>query len=137
MIYNKKLVLVNKEEESSIFNTKYVQDKHLRLILENYMTSILYRSDIDFDVFTAKLFVLVLWVSYSLEDQPGNEILISDLYKSQKNTIKKKLSPQSVMTDTRFYKEIAVVLSMFRMINTKIKTPGGRGYIGLGFKNRP
>lgn len=137
MIYNKKLVLVNKEEESSIFNTKYVQDKHLRLILENYMTSILYRSDIDFDVFTAKLFVLVLWVSYSLEDQPGNEILISDLYKSYKNTIKKKLSPQSVMTDTRFYKEIAVVLSMFRMRNTKIKTPGGRGYIGLGFKNRP
>lgn len=65
MIYNKKLVLVNKEEESSIFNTKYVQDKHLPLILENYMTSILYRSDIDFDVFTAKLFVLVLWVSYS------------------------------------------------------------------------
>lgn len=79
MIYNKKLVLVNKEEESSIFNTKDVQDKHLPLILENYMTSILYRSDIDFDVFTAKLFVLVLWVSYSLEDQPGNEILTSDL----------------------------------------------------------
>lgn len=78
-----------------------------------------------------------LLISYSLEDQPGNEILTSDLYKSYKNTIKKNFSPQSVMIDTRFYKEIAVVLSMFRMRNTKIKTPGGRGYIGLSFKNRP
>ena len=64
MIDNKNLVLVNKEEECKFYNTKYVQDKLIPLPLDNYMGSILERSYIDFDLPTAKLFVLVLWVSY-------------------------------------------------------------------------
>ena len=75
-----------------------------------------------------------MWVNSALEVQPGNETLLSDLVKNYKNFIETYFTPQSVITDTLFYKEIAYAISMFCMKNTRIKKLGGRGYIGLGFK---
>lgn len=90
--------------------------------------------DLNVDVPTAKLFLLILWVKTKLKYQPGNVILTSELYKNYKEYVELRFTSRSVMSDNRFYKEIAPIMSMFYMTNAKIKTLAGRGYVGVSFK---
>ena len=92
--------------------------------------------EIDFDVFTTKVCLLLYWLINSVEDQPGTEIMTTDMYKNYTNYIQNRFPPQSVMTRGRFSRELNVALSVLRMKNTKIKKLEGRGYVGIGFASK-
>ena len=90
---------------------------------------------INFDVPMAKLYYLILWVKDHIQSEPGNIIKTSELFTRYKEDIEHFHGDLSVIAETRFYKEIGAIMSIFSLQYAKIKTLGGRVYVGINYYN--
>ena len=78
---------------------------------------------------------MAVWAGTALEAQPGNVVWTVDLHKHFTAFVEDNFSSHGALPFTKFTREIQNALGMFRLSKTPHKTPEGRGYIGIGFRN--
>jgi hypothetical protein len=88
---------------------------------------------IDFNHPFTKKFFLAFWVKRHLTIGHGKPILTVDLYKYYQKDMQKECTPNAILDERVFFKNIVKCMTLFSIRPIKVRILGGRGYAGITY----
>lgn len=88
---------------------------------------------IDFNNPFTKKFFLAFWVKRHLTIGHGKPILTVDLYKYYQKDMQKECTPNAILDEHDFFKNIDKSMAIFSIRLIKLNTTGGQAYAGITY----
>ena len=92
---------------------------------------------IDFNNPFTKKFFLAFWVKRHLTIGHGKPILTVDLYKYYQKDMQKECTPNAILDERVFFKNIVKCMTLFSIRPIKVRILSGRGYAGITYCDLP
>ena len=88
---------------------------------------------VDFNNPFTKIFFLAFWVKRHLTIGDGKPILTVDLYKYYQKDMQKECTPNAILDERIFFKNIVKCMTLFSIRPIKVRILSGRGYAGITY----
>ena len=113
--------------------SKPVVDKCLYQQLLNKLDPNFLIKDINFNSLFAKEFFLPFWVKRHLTTQDNTSVPIAELYKYYQKDMQKESTPDGILDERDFFKNIDRCMAIFSIRLIKLNTTGGQAYAGITY----